>query len=190
MKNSIRHVKRRAKIVATLGPATSGVEEIKKLIVAGMNVARVNMSHGDHAGHQAVIQNIREASRELDNREVAILLDLCGPKIRVSKLDEPLVLSAGETWFLTATPDQVKGDNVIPSGYANICRDCEVGDRESGVSPNIATFRTGAGVAAGCALLSRIFDSTDVRTGSNVSRIFCCNSMELSPVANPTSVDA
>jgi len=71
-----------AKIVATLGPASSSVEIIASLIVAGMNVARINMSHGTYESHAALIENIREASRKT-GLEVAILIDLQGPKIRV-----------------------------------------------------------------------------------------------------------
>lgn len=125
-----KHVNRRAKIVATLGPKTSSVEMIKDLIFAGMNIARVNMSHGDHEAHRQVIGNIRTASQELGNREVAILLDLCGPKIRVENLKEPLNLVEGEKWLLAA-PEHLKDsvEKFIPSGYSEIAKDCAVGDR-------------------------------------------------------------
>lgn len=130
MQNSFKHVVRRAKIVATLGPSTSSVEAIKNLIKAGMNIARVNMSHGDHPSHKVVIENIRQASKELGNREVAILLDLCGPKIRTAKLDEPLQLGTGETWSIMAAADaQASQPKTIPSGYAGIVKDCNLGDR-------------------------------------------------------------
>ena len=127
---SFKHVNRRAKIVATLGPCTSSIETIKEMIYAGMNIARVNMSHGDHDSHRLVIKNIRTASRELGNREVAILLDLCGPKIRVDTLDHPLKLHAGEIWTLASTEDLDPAEaKSIPSGYAGIVKDCSVGDR-------------------------------------------------------------
>lgn len=127
---AFKHVARRAKIVATLGPNSSSVEAIKELIFAGMNVARVNMSHGDHATHKQVIENIRTASQELGNREVGILLDLCGPKIRVAKLDCPLQLKTGEQWTLAAAQEfDASQPNVIPSGYSDIVKDCEIGDR-------------------------------------------------------------
>ncbi len=127
---TFKHVKRRAKIVATLGPDTSSVEAIKDLIYAGMNVARVNMSHSEHVIHKQTIENIRQASRELGNREVAILLDLRGPKIRVEKLARPLELNKGESWAMAPLKDQGSfKENFIPSGYDDIVKDCEIDDR-------------------------------------------------------------
>lgn len=90
---------RRAKIVGTLGPASSTVEKICELINAGLDVVRINMSHGTHEGHKLVIKNVREASLQV-GKEVAILLDLQGPKIRVDKLPTPLELKKGEEWFI------------------------------------------------------------------------------------------
>jgi pyruvate kinase len=130
MNAPFKHVDRRAKIVATLGPATSTVGAIKELIYAGMNMARVNMSHGDHAGHKQVIENIRQASAELGNREVAILLDLCGPKIRVAAMEAPLQLKQGDTWRLTTSAGATTASpKTIYSDYVSIVDDCEVGDR-------------------------------------------------------------
>lgn len=86
---------RRAKIVATIGPSSNTVEMLEKLIKAGLNVARINMSHGTHEGHAQTIANIRQASKNL-GQEVGILCDLQGPKIRVDKLPEPLELKEGE----------------------------------------------------------------------------------------------
>ena len=67
--------KRRAKIIATLGPSSNDLETIKKLIKAGVNVARVNMSHSTHEEHKKIIANIREASKQ-EGWEIAILIDL------------------------------------------------------------------------------------------------------------------
>ena len=122
-----KSVKRRVKIVTTLGPATSSLEKIKELMFAGMNVARINMSHGSYQDHQHTIENIRQASKELGNREVAILLDLKGPKIRVDKLDAPLELKAGEQWSVGLVSYQ-KG-NFIPTVYDRLVDDCQVGAR-------------------------------------------------------------
>ena len=72
----------RTKIVCTLGPATSSPERVRALVEGGMNVARINMSHGDHEGHAAVIEHLRAAAEE-SRRPLAILADLAGPKIRV-----------------------------------------------------------------------------------------------------------
>lgn len=123
---------RRAKIVATLGPSTNTKEMISKLIETGVNVCRINMSHGTYEAHQAVIKNIREASRE-SGYEVAILADLQGPKIRVDKLPEPLKLEAGSEWVIGATKLKDKypeyATNYIPTIYENLVADCHDGAR-------------------------------------------------------------
>ena len=78
---------RKTKIVATIGPATETRPMLEKLVDAGMNVARLNFSHGNYEKHGEVIQTIRSISRMM-NRPVGILLDLQGPKIRVGKLKD------------------------------------------------------------------------------------------------------
>ncbi|MEK6625176.1 MAG: pyruvate kinase, partial [Bdellovibrionota bacterium] len=82
---------RKTKIIATLGPSSSEVSQIKDLIDVGVNVTRVNMSHGTYESAHQLILNVRKASK-LAKKEVAILLDLQGPKIRVDKLAVPLEL--------------------------------------------------------------------------------------------------
>ncbi len=93
---------RKAKIVATIGPASQDEDTLEKLIEAGMNVARMNFSHGTHEQHAERIALIRKVSKKLD-RPVGILQDLQGPKIRVGQLDEPVQLSEGETVILYVT---------------------------------------------------------------------------------------
>ncbi len=89
-------MERHSKIIATIGPASRDIDTLKALIQAGMNIARLNFSHGTHAEHQATYEAIRKASSELKT-PVAVMADLCGPKIRVGKIDEPgLVLLPGE----------------------------------------------------------------------------------------------
>lgn len=123
---------RRAKIVATIGPASNTKEMISKLIETGVNVCRINMSHGTYEAHAQVIKNIREASRE-SGYEVAILADLQGPKIRVDKLPEPLKLEEGSEWVIGATKlkDQYPeyANNYIPTIYENLVADCHDGAR-------------------------------------------------------------
>lgn len=123
---------RKAKIVATIGPASSSLEVLQKLINVGMNVCRVNMSHGTYEGHRQVIQNIREASR-ITGYEVAILADLQGPKIRVDKLPEPLKLEAGSEWVIGPTKVKDKypeyKDSFIPTIYEKLVDDCHDGAR-------------------------------------------------------------
>ena len=121
---------RRAKIVATIGPSSNSIEMIEKLITAGMNVCRLNMSHGTHASHAEVISNIRQASRNL-SQEVAILCDLQGPKIRVDKLPKNLMLEAGSEWVIGASDimDQYPEykDNFIPTVYKDLVADANDG---------------------------------------------------------------
>src|SRR5215216_7229380 len=89
---------RKAKIVATIGPASESEEVLEKLILAGMNVARLNFSHGTHQDHAERIARIRRVSEKLD-MPVGILQDLQGPKIRVGELPEPVQLSEGRRLF-------------------------------------------------------------------------------------------
>ena len=123
---------RRAKIIATLGPSSNTIDVIIELIKAGMNCARINMSHGTHADHKRVIQTVREASRKID-REVAILLDLQGPKIRVDKLSSPLELKKDEDWVIGASSVQAQykkyKDRFIPTVYEQLVSDAQVGAR-------------------------------------------------------------
>lgn len=118
---------RRAKIVATLGPSSNTVEMIEKLIQAGINVARINMSHGTHETHAQTIKNIREASKKV-KREIAVLLDLQGPKIRVDKLAAPLELKNGQEWVIGPTKLKEKypeyANNYIPTIYEKLVDDC------------------------------------------------------------------
>ncbi|MBT3586452.1 MAG: pyruvate kinase [Halobacteriovoraceae bacterium] len=124
---------RRTKIVATLGPASSSEDKIIELIKAGMNVARLNMSHGSHQDHQELITTIRKASRAV-GREVAILMDLQGPKIRVDKLPAELVLKAGEEWVIGSSSKQKDyqkkySGRYIPTVYDKLIDDCRDGVR-------------------------------------------------------------
>ncbi|GAA3600251.1 pyruvate kinase [Agrococcus terreus] len=99
---------RRAKIVATFGPALAGYDQTKAAIAAGINVARMNLSHGDHGVHEEVYRNIRRASDEL-GIPVGILVDLQGPKIRLGKIPGgPYELAEGDRF--TITTDDIEGD--------------------------------------------------------------------------------
>lgn len=120
--------KRRTKIIATIGPASQSPATIRLLIAAGTNVFRLNMSHGDHATHNEVYRHIRGAAREL-GQTIAILADLCGPKIRTGKFENgQIVLGAGDK--VTVTTRDVLGSNrLIPSQYASLADDVVVGNR-------------------------------------------------------------
>ena len=99
----------KTKIVCTIGPASESVTVLEQMIRAGMNVARLNFSHGDFDGHKKVIDNIRTAAEALEKR-VAIMADLPGPKMRIGQLaEEPIELSPGDSFILTN--EEIVGDN-------------------------------------------------------------------------------
>ncbi|KIL35558.1 pyruvate kinase [Cohnella kolymensis] len=117
---------RKTKIVCTIGPSSEALEDTKKLIMAGMNVARLNFSHGDFEEHGNRIKNIRQACQEL-NKTVAILLDTKGPEIRLGKMkEEPIELVQGE--YITLTTEEILGDkNRVPVTYKDLPSDVHVG---------------------------------------------------------------
>jgi len=119
---------RRAKIVCTLGPATSTIAGVRALVAAGMDVARLNLSHGDYPDHEAVYRNVRQASDE-SGRGVGILVDLQGPKIRTGMFaGGPVVLVNGA--LFTITTEDVPGDNaMVSTTYAGLPGDVHAGDR-------------------------------------------------------------
>src|SRR5215467_1124575 len=91
----------KTKIVATIGPASETPEMLERLIRAGLNVARLNFSHGDFAGHAERIGRIRAAA-EAAGRRVAIMADLPGPKMRIGKIEpEPIQVHPGDKFVLT-----------------------------------------------------------------------------------------
>ena len=94
-------IMRRAKIVCTLGPATESADQIQALVDAGMDVARINRSHGSAEEHEAVYRRVREAA-QTSGRAVAVLVDLQGPKIRLGRFVEGEVeLTEGQTVTIT-----------------------------------------------------------------------------------------
>jgi pyruvate kinase len=119
---------RRTKIVATLGPASSETDVIRKLIEAGVNVIRLNMSHGDHDGHARIYERVRKVANEL-KQPLAVFADLCGPKIRTGNFrDGQVTLTPGER--VTVTTRDVLGEpGLIPSQYEALARDVKAGDR-------------------------------------------------------------
>jgi len=116
----------KTKIVATIGPASKTPEVLEHMIRAGMNVARLNFSHGEFSEHQQNIENIRSAAKAVGQR-VTIMADLSGPKIRVGKLGvEKVQLQAGDRFTLTT--DDVVGDQwrvSVSLARAASGRDCE-----------------------------------------------------------------
>jgi len=119
---------RRAKIVATLGPSTSTQESITALVAAGMDVARLNLSHGDYADHEAAYRMVRTAS-DATGRSVGILADLQGPKIRIGRFAEgPILLKPGDVF--TVTTRDVPGDHEsVSTSHQSLPEDVKSGDR-------------------------------------------------------------
>ncbi|MFM1806942.1 MAG: hypothetical protein RL212_1201, partial [Pseudomonadota bacterium] len=119
---------RATKIVATLGPASSSADVLKQLITAGVDVVRLNFSHGTAADHQARAKQVREVSKEL-GREVAIMADLQGPKIRVGKFENnKIILKAGEKFTLDANCT-LGNQDCVGLDYKNLPNDVKVGDK-------------------------------------------------------------
>jgi len=120
---------RRAKIIATIGPASRSPERLRELLLAGVDVVRVNMSHGAHEEHAATIRSARATAAEL-HRPLAVLLDLSGPKIRTGKLrdHQPVTLLADQR--LTITTRELAGDaTTVSTSYSHLPQDVSVGDR-------------------------------------------------------------
>ncbi len=119
---------RRTKIVATIGPASNQPGTCRALIEAGVNVFRLNMSHGEHAAHRTALEMIRKTADEL-SVPVAVMADLCGPKIRTGRFEGgEITLVDGAT--VTVTTREVVGtDGLIPSQYEALPGDVEPGDR-------------------------------------------------------------
>jgi pyruvate kinase len=118
---------RRAKIVATIGPASESEEQLRHLILAGIDVARINMSHGRREHHGEIVHRIRRVSTET-GRPVAVMVDLSGPKIRTGEMREGIALEAGAQVRITSK--EIEGDSMIfSSSYARLSQEVRPGDR-------------------------------------------------------------
>ncbi|WP_420033119.1 pyruvate kinase [Streptomyces sp. cg28] len=120
---------RRAKIVCTLGPATDSYEQIKALVEAGMDVARLNLSHGTYAEHEERYQRVRKASDET-GRSVGVLADLQGPKIRLGRFHEgPVLLERGDEFTITVEHDTQGDRQICGTTYSGLADDVTPGER-------------------------------------------------------------
>ena len=118
---------RKTKIVCTLGPSTDNYSTLKKLIRAGMSVARLNMSHGDHAEHARRIEMVKRARKELDT-PIAILMDTRGPEIRIKTFEKGKVeLFEGNEFTLTVK-EVVGNEKIVSVTYADFCKHVKAGD--------------------------------------------------------------
>jgi pyruvate kinase len=116
----------KTKIVATVGPASSSKDMLRALIKEGVDVFRLNFSHGTHEDHLKVIANVRELNKELDTK-IALLQDLQGPKIRVNEMAPDVVLERGQELIIT-TKELVGNNKVVSTSYKNLPKDVKVGD--------------------------------------------------------------
>ncbi|PID97046.1 MAG: pyruvate kinase [Actinomycetales bacterium] len=118
---------RRAKIVCTLGPATSLPGRMRDIVLAGMDIARLNLSHGDHAEHEKAYRAVRQASDDT-GRAVGVLADLQGPKVRTGRFgDGPVTLDAGDRFVITV--DDVVGNRErVSTTHSGLTGDVRPGD--------------------------------------------------------------
>lgn len=118
---------RRAKIVATLGPASSSYDQLRAIIEAGVDVARMNLSHGSYEVHEQIYRDVRKAASDLD-KPVGVFVDLQGPKIRLARFkDGPVMLEKGATFKITI--DDIEGDvNICGTTFKGLPADVRVGD--------------------------------------------------------------
>ncbi|RAL42607.1 unnamed protein product [Cuscuta campestris] len=120
-------VRRKTKIVCTIGPSTNTKEMIWKLAEAGMNVARLNMSHGDHTSHQKVIDLVKEYNAQSKDNVIAIMLDTKGPEVRSGDLPQPINLKSGQEFTFTIRRGVGTAD-CVSVNYDDFVNDVEVGD--------------------------------------------------------------
>ena len=114
-------MQRQTKIIATLGPAVASADKVRELVDAGMDVARVNFSHGEHADHRSFVEWVRQAARDA-GRMVAVLQDIQGPKLRVGAFEGgSLELRVGDEVRLT--PGESSRPGAISIGYENLLDD-------------------------------------------------------------------
>ncbi|QOI98470.1 MAG: pyruvate kinase [Flammeovirgaceae bacterium] len=116
----------KTKIVATIGPASNSKEMLRALVKEGVDVFRLNFSHGTHADHQSVINNVREINEELGST-VALLLDLQGPKIRIQEMKPDVEIQRGQTFIIT-TRELIGNNEIASTSYKNLPKDVKVGD--------------------------------------------------------------
>ncbi|KAI4315150.1 hypothetical protein L6164_027992 [Bauhinia variegata] len=118
---------RKTKIVCTVGPSTSSREMIWKLAEVGMNVARLNMSHGDHASHKKTIDLVKEYNAQFEEKAIAIMLDTKGPEVRSGDVPRPILLKEGQEFNFTIRRG-VSKDDTVSVNYDDFVNDVEVGD--------------------------------------------------------------
>ncbi|KAJ6840772.1 pyruvate kinase isozyme G, chloroplastic-like [Iris pallida] len=123
----VSNPRRKTKIVCTIGPSTSSRDMIWKLAEAGMNIARLNMSHGDHQSHQKTIDLVKEYNAMAKDNVIAIMLDTKGPEVRSGDLPKPIMLKEGQEFNFTIKRG-VSTENTVSVNYDDFINDVDVGD--------------------------------------------------------------
>ena len=118
---------RKTKIICTIGPASESFSMLEKMAKAGMNVVRLNMSHGDHESHKRVIKSIRTLNKKLQN-PIAILVDTQGPEIRTGDIKQELNLKKDDVITVTARGEESVESTSIKVNYEDLVNDVKIGD--------------------------------------------------------------
>lgn len=126
MSDTIRKNARRTKMVCTMGPATAQPAVLEAMIREGLDICRLNFSHGSHEEHQVTLNLIRDINFRMQTN-VGVLVDLQGPKIRVGKLEKPFLINPGDEVFLSTQHKEQEG-NILPMVYETFAHDVDEGD--------------------------------------------------------------
>ncbi|KAI3918494.1 hypothetical protein MKX01_041814 [Papaver californicum] len=126
-RTALVNAQRKTKIVCTIGPSTDTREMIWKLAEAGMNVARLNMSHGDHKSHQKTVDLVKEYNAQFEDKVIAIMLDTKGPEVRSGDVPQPILLKEGQEFNFTINRG-VCTEDTVSVNYDDFVTDVEVGD--------------------------------------------------------------
>jgi pyruvate kinase len=119
---------RHTKIICTIGPACDTTQMLKRMAAAGMNIARLNMSHGDHDSHLMAVRRIKSLNQKLTH-PISILVDLQGPEIRTGELEHALELKVGETFSLSVSPVSDPEERSVHVDYQSLVKDLKKGDK-------------------------------------------------------------
>jgi pyruvate kinase len=119
---------RHTKIICTIGPACDTTNTLKRMAEAGMNIARLNFSHGDHDSHLMVVRRLKSLNQKL-NHPISMLSDLQGPELRTGELEHALDLKVGETFSLSVRPVTDPEERSVHVDYQNLVKDLKKGDK-------------------------------------------------------------
>src|SRR5271169_5826805 len=126
--SSVKRLFGKTKIVCTLGPASSTVERLSSMVHAGMDVARMNFSHGTHDEHLQTLKNLRQAAAA-SGEPISVIQDLQGPKIRIGELQTPSIELQANAVVTITNKDQKGNEKILSTTYTNLPKDVKPGDR-------------------------------------------------------------